>query len=138
MKLDPEDPRCVRLSLTGTVANVTDAAELAFAKKGLISVYPDMANWPASHGFHVVKLQIENIWLIDFFGGAKNIAPKDYFAESLTATTCLKQGDRKCSSDTVVCAYDHCEPCCGGLECYHDDDAGDFCIKPPPFAENST
>merc|ERR1711865_311859 len=43
--------------------------------------------------------------------------------------TCLQQGDRKCMSKTVKCAYDHCEPCCTGLQCYHDDDAGDFCIK---------
>jgi len=52
-----------------------------------------------------------------------------------TSGTCLQQGDRKCMSETVKCAYDHCEPCCGGLECYHDDDAGDFCIKPPPSTD---
>jgi len=46
-------------------------------------------------------------------------------------TTCLQQGDRKCFSDKVKCAYDHCEPCCKELTCYHDQDAGDFCIKLP-------
>jgi len=79
-KLDPEDPRCVRLSLTGTMANVTDADELKFAKQALFATHPVMQDWPASHDFHVTKLEITHIWLIDFFGGATNIAPKDYFA----------------------------------------------------------
>lgn len=81
-KLDPEDPRCVRLALTGTMVDVTDASEIKFAKDGLFSTHPQMATWPASHDFHFTKLQIERIWLIDFFGGASDIAPKDYFASS--------------------------------------------------------
>jgi len=48
---------------------------------------------------------------------------------NLGSATCLQQGERKCMSDTVKCAYDRCEPCCSGLQCYHDDDAGDFCIS---------
>lgn len=79
-KLDPEDPRCVRLSLTGTMADVTDAKEIAFAKEGLFASHPEMATWPLSHDFHFTKLDISRIWLIDFFGGASDISPKDYFA----------------------------------------------------------
>lgn len=79
-KLDPEDPRCVRMSLTGTMADVTDAGEIKFAKQALFAKHPEMATWPPSHDFHITKLDIKRIWLIDFFGGAADISPKDYFA----------------------------------------------------------
>lgn len=78
--LDPEDPRCVRLSMTGTMLDVTEADEIKFAKEGLYASHPQMATWPASHDFRVTKMHIEKIWLIDMFGGASNISPKDYFA----------------------------------------------------------
>jgi hypothetical protein len=80
LKLDPEDPRCVRLSLTGSMVNVTDADELTFAKNALFTSHPVMKEWPADHDFHVVKMDISRIWMIDFFGGASDISPKDYFA----------------------------------------------------------
>lgn len=79
-KLDPEDPRCVRLCLTGSMANVIDAEEVNFAKEALFTAHPVMADWPRSRDFHITKLEIQRIWLIDFFGGASDIAPKDYFA----------------------------------------------------------
>jgi hypothetical protein len=79
-KLDPEDPRCVRLSLTGKMVDVTDTEEKKFAKEALFAKHPVMASWPESHDFKFTKLNIEHIWLINFFGGASNISPKDYFA----------------------------------------------------------
>lgn len=79
-KLDPEDPRCVRLALTGTMADVTDADELKFATEALFALHPVMKDWPKSHDFHARKLVISDIWLIDMFGGATIISPKDYFA----------------------------------------------------------
>jgi len=78
--LDPEDPRCVRLSMTGSMLDVTEASEIKFAKAGLYAAHPQMATWPASHDFHITKMHIEKIWLIDMFGGASDISPKDYFA----------------------------------------------------------
>lgn len=79
-KLDPEDPRCVRLSLTGTMVDVTDAEEKSFAKEALFSAHPVMASWPKDHNFKFTKLNIEHVWLINFFGGAANIPVKEYFA----------------------------------------------------------
>jgi hypothetical protein len=77
---DPEDPRCVRMALSGTLQNVTAAtAEYDFAKQSLFSAHPAMAQWPASHDFHIVKMQISKIWLIDFFGGADDVSVDEYF-----------------------------------------------------------
>jgi hypothetical protein len=39
-----------------------------------------MEHWPASHGFQVYELVLSDIWMIDFYGGGANIAPKAYFA----------------------------------------------------------
>lgn len=84
---DPEDPRCTRLTLTGTMVKVTDTDELAFAKEALVAKHPPMSDWMkmASHDFFVSKMSIEDVWLIDFFGGASNITPEDYFKASEAA-----------------------------------------------------
>jgi len=41
--------------------------------------------YPPGHDFFVAKLDIDGIWLIDFYGGAANIAPEDYYAANLTS-----------------------------------------------------
>lgn len=79
---DPEDPRCTRLALTGRMQGVKDVDEKVAAENALVSKHPAMKEWLGLGDFHVVKLSIEYIWLIDFFGGASDIAPKDYFAVS--------------------------------------------------------
>merc|ERR1712107_700024 len=78
---DPEDPRCTRLTLTGSMVNITDAAEASFAKEALIAKHPPMKDWinMQSHDFFLSKMNIEYIWLIDFFGGASLISPEDYY-----------------------------------------------------------
>jgi len=78
-KLDPEDPRCAHLILTGKVVTLDENSdEYKTAKEGLFSRHAEMSSWPAGHGWTVRKLEIENILLLDFFGGAKTIAIKDY------------------------------------------------------------
>merc|ERR1719265_20030 len=80
LKLDPEDPRCTRLSLTGALKNVTDPSEHDKAQAVLFKQHPSMKSWPADHNWLIVKLDIQEIWLIDFFGGASDITPADYLA----------------------------------------------------------
>jgi len=86
-QIDPEDPRCTRLTILGTMRNVTDKDELAFANSSLFERHPGMASWPKTHDFHFVTLDIENLWLINMFGGASLIAPKDYFAAKAPTDT---------------------------------------------------
>jgi hypothetical protein len=76
---DPEDPRCTRLSLTGRIEGVKDPDEKVFAEKALVSKHSVMKQWLGLGDFHVVKLNIARIWLIDFFGGASDVAVGDYF-----------------------------------------------------------
>lgn len=77
---DPENPPCARLVLSGNLtklASGTDEEKTAMA--ALVKRHPSFASYPAGHAFYVAKLELDGIWLIDFFGGAAIIKPSDYF-----------------------------------------------------------
>lgn len=78
---DPESPMCARLTLTGKlVALEDDSKEHEFAKSAFYQRHPSMQAWPDGHGWVIAKIEIEDLWLIDYFGGATVLDPKDYFA----------------------------------------------------------
>jgi hypothetical protein len=68
-KLDPEDPRCVRLVFSGQLSQVEEGDELQFATTALFERHPAMKTWPVDHNWHVYKINITDIWLIDIYGG---------------------------------------------------------------------
>jgi len=51
------------------------------------------------------------------------------------AETCMESGNLGCLQPSGACNYEKCTPCCAGLICYHDQDAGDMCMRPPPVAD---
>ena len=57
----------------------SDSKEHEFAKSALFERHPSMASWPPGHRWLIGKIDIEDIWLIDYFGGATILDPKDYF-----------------------------------------------------------
>ena len=74
---DAEDPRCARLSIGGRLVLVPDD-EIEDAKVALFDKHPGMESWYSNNGnsghdFRFWKVDIEEIWLVDFFGGAANI-----------------------------------------------------------------
>uniref|UniRef100_A0A0P4WDJ7 CREG-like beta-barrel domain-containing protein n=1 Tax=Scylla olivacea TaxID=85551 RepID=A0A0P4WDJ7_SCYOL len=78
--LDPEDPRCARILLTGTMEEIKNGtSEAEFAKAALFSRHPVMESWPTDHHWIFVKLKIEHIYVLDFFGGAKEVDVVDYY-----------------------------------------------------------
>lgn len=77
--VDPEDPRCAKITFTGQLT-LSSGADVATGKAALFAKHPQMEHWPASHGFQVYELVLSDIWMIDFYGGGANIAPKAYFA----------------------------------------------------------
>jgi hypothetical protein len=79
LNLDPEDPRCTRLSLSGNMVNVTNESEHQKAKSLLFEQHPAMKSWPTDHSWIIRKIQIENIWLVAKYGGAADVPVKDYF-----------------------------------------------------------
>jgi hypothetical protein len=75
--VDPEDPRCGKLTLTGTISKST-GGDVATGKDALFARHPQMAHWPASHSFQVCELNIQDIWMIDSYGGGSNVAPAEF------------------------------------------------------------
>jgi hypothetical protein len=83
---DPESPVCARLTLTGEFVVLDKSSELyEFVKNALFERHSTMANWPDNHDWVLAKIELKDIWLIDFFGGATVISPDEYFAATAKA-----------------------------------------------------
>ncbi|KAL8200720.1 hypothetical protein R6Q57_012059 [Mikania cordata] len=79
-RIDPENPTCSKLTLTGKLNEVEAGSEEAImAKKALFSKHAEMRNWPKDHSFKVYRLDIEELFLIDFYGGPKPLTVDQYF-----------------------------------------------------------
>ncbi|KAF4030026.1 Pyridoxamine 5'-phosphate oxidase [Phytophthora infestans] len=81
-KMDVEDPTCWKITLTGKVVPVP-ADQRHYAEKVLFSKHPQMEHWPENHGFLPYVLDIENIILLDFYGGAKHVPVREYYQVKL-------------------------------------------------------
>ncbi|KAH7674562.1 Cellular repressor of transcription domain-containing protein [Dioscorea alata] len=89
---DPENPACAKLTLTGKLKLVdVHSAEWEFAKLALFSKHPEMESWPEEHRFQIFKLDIENIFLVDWFGGAKHISPAQYLDYIMNQDSSMSQ-----------------------------------------------
>uniref|UniRef100_A0A1J3HXD5 Protein CREG2 n=1 Tax=Noccaea caerulescens TaxID=107243 RepID=A0A1J3HXD5_NOCCA len=76
---DPMDPTCSKLTLTGKLLQLDEGSEEEeVAKKALFTKHPEMMDWPKGHDFRVFKLEIINIFLINWYGGAKSISVDEY------------------------------------------------------------
>lgn len=49
------------------------------AKRSLFVRHPEMEAWPPGHDWFFAKLNITNIWLLDYFGGPKVVTPEEYY-----------------------------------------------------------
>ena len=87
---DPENPPCSRLVLTGDFKKIDpkeEVVEWQAAAGALKAKHPVMDAWGcfgsgsmSSHAFFLAKIDIKQAWLINMYGGASVIAPKDYYA----------------------------------------------------------
>ena len=74
---DPEDPTCAKLTLSGTVAAVTEA-ELSMAVTAMEKRHPDLP-WDKEE-WAIVELEVEEGFLVDIYGGAHLITPELYYS----------------------------------------------------------
>ncbi|MFS8032054.1 putative FMN-binding split barrel [Helianthus anomalus] len=56
-----------------------ESEESGIAKKALFSKHAEMKNWPKDHIFKVYRLDIEEIFLIDFSSDPKPLTVDQYF-----------------------------------------------------------
>lgn len=85
---DPENPVCARLVLSGMLEVLTPGGdEYKQAQSALFLRHPSMAAWPSDHEWIIAKLKIDDIWLIDYFGGASILDIDAYYSVDLSPTT---------------------------------------------------
>ena len=96
--VDPQDPRCIKLTVTGSVHPCTASQDVGphcqdMGWKALLQRHPSMAQWPEDHDFHVHEFVVqENMWMIASFGGASSIPVEDYASATATEHT-IADGD---------------------------------------------
>ena len=85
--LDPMDPPCPRLILTGTAERIPkNTTEYFFAKTALFTRHPNMIDYPDGHKFYFTKMNVKHVCLLAAFGGATHIDVNDYFNATLSNT----------------------------------------------------
>lgn len=52
-----------------------------------------MAGWPPDHEWVIAKLEIHELWLIDYFGGATILEPEAYYSAKLLPDAILAEDD---------------------------------------------
>ncbi|KAL1505872.1 hypothetical protein ABEB36_005329 [Hypothenemus hampei] len=88
---DPQDPRCPKVMLTGQYLKLDQSSwEYDFGQKSLFARHPQMKKWPKAHGFYVAKIDIQQVLVLDYFGGVKHVDVEDYFKVKLSDIADLK------------------------------------------------
>ncbi|MCO5605903.1 hypothetical protein L7F22_060089 [Adiantum nelumboides] len=78
---DVENPTCAKITLSGQILVLNeDSDKLKFAALALFSKHPEMKGWPKDHDFKFYALKIQDIFLIDWYGGAKALSVDDYLS----------------------------------------------------------
>ncbi|KAK0182735.1 hypothetical protein PV327_000837 [Microctonus hyperodae] len=78
--MDPIDPRCARIILSGKIKKILkDTDEHEIAKTAVFNRHPTLINMPTDHEFFFAKLKIAFIAVLDTYGGAKFISNDEYF-----------------------------------------------------------
>ncbi|XP_069071485.1 protein CREG1-like [Pleurodeles waltl] len=77
-----QNPLCAHIILSGTIQAV-DRTEMDFAVSTLFSQHMQMATFPKDHGWFLAKLNITNIWVLDYFSGMKTVTPEEYYSVKL-------------------------------------------------------
>jgi hypothetical protein len=78
-KIDPEDPRCAKVTVHGALKLASGADAIA-GRAALYSRHPQMRDWPVGHHFQVYLLDLDDVWMLDTYGGGGSVPLDEYFA----------------------------------------------------------
>ncbi|XP_055903631.1 protein CREG1 [Eupeodes corollae] len=79
--VDPMEPVCQRTYISGKVIELKNGTEeFDFGWKAFISRHPATSNWVAEHSFYLCLLDIEHIYVLDWYGGPKDIPIDEYYS----------------------------------------------------------
>lgn len=84
--VDPMEPVCGRIMISGSVKRLsegTEAYDVAF--KTFVSRHPASENWVRAHDFYLCELDIQQIAVLNFYGGPHYVTPEDYYKANFDA-----------------------------------------------------
>jgi len=84
--VDAQEPPCARITLSGKVKPVRSKREEDFAKQAFFSKHPAMERWPSDHKFIFFKMDVEDVFFLNDYGGASPISVKEYLNVRLDNT----------------------------------------------------
>lgn len=106
---DPENPMCARLTITGKLVEIEYGSdEYNRIQSVMFQRHPSMETWPGDHEWMIVKLVIEDVWFIDFYGGPSIISPDEFlganaqglsFAAQQQQSSLLESGTTSANDD---------------------------------------
>ncbi|KAF6255709.1 pyridoxamine 5'-phosphate oxidase-domain-containing protein [Scenedesmus sp. NREL 46B-D3] len=90
---DPEDPTCAKITAVGRMRSLADADDADAAAEALFSRHTAMRQWPSDHGFAFFELEVEEVHMLDWYGGMHVIPAGEYYAADLLppSSTGVKQ-----------------------------------------------
>ncbi|EDV91539.1 protein CREG1 [Drosophila grimshawi] len=78
---DPMEPTCARVIISGQVIKVPENSPSFKQEQAIfINRHPAAANWIKVHAFYLCELDIQNIFVLDFYGGPHKVSASDYYA----------------------------------------------------------
>ncbi|KAH8408037.1 hypothetical protein KR222_011739 [Zaprionus bogoriensis] len=80
-KKDPMEPTCARVIISGQIERLSkNAPDYKTALNVFIYRHPAAENWIKEHNFYLCELDIQNIFVLDFYGGPHQVEASDYYA----------------------------------------------------------
>lgn len=78
--IDPMEPICGRVIISGKYVQLkNDTNEYRLANESFISRHPASVRWIRAHSFFLCTLDIEQIAVLDYYGGPHYVTPEDYY-----------------------------------------------------------
>lgn len=91
--VDPMEPTCPRIIISGSAERLENGTnEYKFGNQSMFSRHPAAAGWVQMHSFFLCKLEIEQIVVLDFYGGAQYVTPEEYYKANYDGVTTRDAG----------------------------------------------
>ncbi len=73
--------QCESVICDGVMVNLfqVNGSEASVAKAALFSRHPEMIDWPTDHSWFFAKMNITQVWVLDYFGGVKTVTAEEYY-----------------------------------------------------------
>lgn len=84
--VDPMEPICGRVMISGQSKRIpTDTKAYQLANEAFLSRHPAANNWIRAHDFYLCELEIQQIAVLNYYGGPHYVTPEDYYKANFDA-----------------------------------------------------